>query len=926
MPITNLVLRGISRAVSDINTPDGGTAELINAVVENNEIRPISAPTPLNITIPGDLLAIQVVEGGEKVFISATSQGGTTQSDTWIYFTHEEEGEKAAFHIVGKYSGLSATVMDNVVVISAAFGMYYFLYRNGSYIELGQNPPFPKLSFGMRNEGMSLIEGDAFSAELDDNGVVTASQRRQIYETLRGWMERSMASARKRGLFQFPFFVRYALRLFDGSGHILHSAPILMNPSTDEVPFSAPATLLDGVGGLSGAKAWKLQLRSTESKLMLHSMASAEDVEKLKNWKDLISHIDIFVSQPIYSYKELTPDFNPFTAGEGFVDADAALTESQYRRRIDAPNYGYYAGQDEHTAIYGKLFPEDTPSTWEFALPSFTQEEQYDKVKSTSLFYRVCSIPIDELGTYAGSTWEDVPIEENALENLVTREVLRDDFNSHVNKRGGLTEVYNDRLILANMVFTPYGGYPLSTMRSYTPVLTYGQPSQSAAVLAKGRKKIVVHSEEETLGNVSKPQVSWWQYGFLYYPDPDAKEITIPAEYTDSEGEETLGYKTYSMTPHAALNGAYVFLGYPKRHIIPDGGENKLPDLPTLEVDTYYSEPQAVYQSVVGNPFQFPLEGITSIGSTPLIALTASSIEVSTGQFGDFPMYAFAEDGVWVLSIDKEGWISAPQLISNDVCLGRSMVVALNRPVVFGSKRGLMLIEGSKITCLSDNLLGPRSDTDLARIDETEFFGILDSAYSHESFIEFMSEPNAALAYDYAHNRVYITHPRALYCYVLSLQSLEFSKMTLDSYIAGVIPHYSGVYLATSSWGVNSGVSGVSKISTEVDTDGSGTRAQVVVVTRPIKFGTVGLKTIKHLLTRHNCEKGVGVLLYGSRDVGGDNSIGESAYGGYQLITSLRGRPYKYFILVLYAPEMTPQERISCVSFDWEQRFGNKFR
>ena len=330
---------------------------------------------------------------------------------------------------------------------------------------------------------------------------------------------------------------------------------------------------------------------------------------------------------------------------------------------------------------------------------------------------------------------------------------------------------------------------------------------------------------------------------------------------------------------------------------------------------TSYSAPSEVYQSVVGNPFVFPLEGITSIGKAPLIALTASTIEVSSGQFGDFPMYAFAKDGVWALGIDQEGWISAPQLISNDVCLGASMVAALNRPVVFGSKRGLMLIEGSKVSCLSDNLLGPRSEAvDLTSIDETECSNTLNSAYSHESFIDFMS--NAALAYDYAHNRIYITHPGALYCYVLSLQSLEFSKMTLGSYILNVIPHYSGVYLATL--GVDFKTRSVSKISTDVDTDGSNTKAQVVVVTRPIKFGTVVLKTIKHLLTRHNCEKGVGALLYGSRD--------ECGYGGYQLITSLRGRSYKYFVLVLYAPEMAPQERISCVSFDWEQRFSNKFR
>ena len=920
MPITDLVLRGISRAVSDVNTPDGSTAELINAVVENNEIRPISAPIPLNITIPGDLLAIQVIEGGNKVFISAASQGGTSANTTWIFFTDEEGFEMATHTIEGRYSGLKATVMDNVVVVSAAFGMYYFLYRDGVYVKLGQKPPFPKLMFTLQSNGLIARAEEVVLTErvsVGENGtrVISDDSLRQLYASASARIEKFIAGERKDGNFIFPFFVRYALRMFDGSGHILHSAPILMNPSSYKVPFSVPCSL-DKRNTGDYTWDWKMGLRGTSAKLQYHSMMSNEDIAGLAKWKDLVTHVDIFVSAPIYSNKEITVDYQP-TWDE--LDDDYGLSESQYRRQIKFADYGYYSGQEgEEKAVIGStLYPEAEGARpeWEMVIPAYTQEEQYDVVKSTSQFYLLSSIPIEELSTLNASSWEDVAIEEGTLDALVNRPVLKDDFNSHVSKNSSVMEVYNDRLILANMGYTPYAGYPLSTMRPYINREVYRDSVRTATTLRKGGDVITVQSEEEQLGGAAnQPQISWLPQGFYYYPDADAKEITIPTMFDDS-ADTTKGYKTYELTPHNSLNGAYLFLGYPGRKTLPESGN----DLPQPSFTTSYSAPSEVYQSVVGNPFVFPLEGITSIGKAPLIALTASTIEVSSGQFGDFPMYAFAEDGVWVLGIDKEGWISTPQLISNDVCLGASMVAALNRPVVFGSKRGLMLIEGSKVSCLSDNLLGPRSEaTSLERIDDTELYTPLDNAYSTESFIDFMSKPNAALAYDYAHNRLYITNPRSTYCYVLSLQSLEFSKMTLGSYIVGVIPHYSGVYLATQGWGVASEERGVSKISTDVDTDGSDTKTQVVVVTRPIKFGTVGLKTIKHLRTRHNCKKGVGVALYGSRE--------ESGYGDYHLITSLRGRAYKYFVLLLYASEMTPQERISCVSFDWEQRFGNKFR
>lgn len=906
MPITNLVLRGISRAVSDINTPDGATAELINAVVENDEIRPITAPALLEgVTIKGQLLAIQQIEDNRRVFISATSQGGTSQNETWIHFTDSEGGELATHSISGKYSDLSATVMDNVVVVSAAFGMYYFIYRDGRYIALGQRPPFPKLSFGLVSNGMtsdSIDEIQMSETEFAD-GVITDSGLRQLYAAAQAKIAKFLSDCRENNHFVFPFFVRYALRLFDGSGHILHSAPILINPSSDEVPFSLPCELIEGTS-VTGFKKWELGLRGTSASLQFHSMSSQEDIEALKKWRDLVTHIDIFASAPIYSYKELTPDYQP-TPDE--YDTEVGLSESQYRRKVRLENYGAFYGRSEYKNIGNILYPEESHPEWELVLPSYTQEKQYEEVTSTSLFYHICSLPIDELGTYNNSSWEDVPIEGNALENLVTRRVLSDDYDSHVGKRGGVMEVYNDRLVLANMAFSPFDGYPLSTMRPCISRDTLGKDDdiifQSAVVLHKGIRRITVHSPAEDLTDVNKPQISGLPYGFYYYPDTDAKEITIPT-LIEGLGEGTPGYKTYELTPHPTLNGAYLFLGYPKRKSLPDIGDD-LPD-PSSDTDRVYGRSQDVYQSVAGNPFRFPLEGITSIGNTPVISLIASSIEVSTGQFGDFPMYAFTEDGVWVLSLDKEGWIVSQRLISNDVCLGKSTVVALNRPVIFGSPRGLMLLEGSKITCLSDVLLGPRmgvaSLPDIERVEG--YYPLLLATESHESFNSFLAK-EAFFTYDYAHNRVLIMNPTSTYAYVLSLSSLEFSKVAVPIF-SSAISHYSGAYLQ--------GEQGLYKIRFDVDTEGDETKVPVIAITRPVKFGDMNLKSIKRMLTRHNSSDSIGMVLYGSR---GDAT--------FHRVTSLYGRAYKYYIIALFG-QMTPQERITCITVDWDSKFTNKLR
>jgi hypothetical protein len=396
--------------------------------------------------------------------------------------------------------------------------------------------------------------------------------------------------------------------------------------------------------------------------------------------------------------------------------------------------------------------------------------------------------------------------------------------------------------------------------------------------------------------------------------------MTIPTKFHEN-AETVKGYKTYELTPHNSLNGAYLFLGYPEWD--PDRPQG-LPisgnDLPEPTENQYYSEPRTIYQSQVGNPFAFPLDGITSIGNAPLIALVASNIEVSTGQMGDYPMYAFTKEGIWILNISEEGWISTPQLISHDVCLDRDAIVALNRPVVFASKRGLMLLEGSKISCLSDTLLGPRQDIEhilegmkeVAKLDKHRTS--LEQAKSEESFLDFLSGEftgsggrTAFFAYDYPNNRLLIMHPQKLYAYVLSLSSLEFSKVSLWSTVSRAINAYDGVYLQVDSK--------VMKLSKDVDTDGANAE-NVIIITRPIKFGSSALKTIKRMLLRHNCDdpSWVGIMPYGSRD-------GNTYYP----ITSLRGRSYKYFVFAILG-EMKPSERLTALSFDWESRFTNKLR
>ena len=915
MPISDLVFRGITRAVSDINTSDGSTAELINAVVENNELRPapFSLDPRYDFGIPGKLLAIHSLSDGEEVIISEEfdeDDGWRLVFDRLIQEPDYVEAERinivALPHEV-RESG-RVDILGNVVIYSSTSYTYYILYKEGEYIWLGERPPFPRLSFSVINSNTHISEEAEMTINLALYDIMRPEDNSLIRSTAHAQINQFLSWSRENGRFVFPFFVRYALRMSDGT-HILHSAPILINPSTQQIPFSVQLTSVptEGWSG-NGARTIKMRTQGYSVKLEYKGISgNSSEVNELANWSDIVTHIDIFISQPIYSYAD--------------ARFDSELKSNSYSSLVQPirDNFGVSALRTGMVKIKDFIYTDENFPN-ELILPAYSTEEQYNEVENTSLFYLVHSIPLSEFIAAPDFAWEEIPLEDDVLNRLPNCPVLEDDFGSHVSKYGATSEVYNQRLTIADMTFKPYDGYPLFTMRQSTSgvsgsVVRELRKGKVITVLQKGERRIVVESNYQDVSDLDFVSTPNKIYGYYYYPDPDAREMYVPISDTQ--------YQRLKLIEHTGLNGAYAFASYPVVNMpaIPE-----FTAIPSPTQANTYRELSTVYQSQVGNPFHFPLEGITAIGNTRLIALIASSIEVSTGQVGDFPMYAFCEDGVWALSISKEGWISSPQLISNDVCLGRSAIVALNRPVIFATDRGLMLLEGSKITSLSDTLLGPRMD--ISNISSAvhpfqEYLVTLDFATSVESFVDFLSgkisnagpQTPAFFVYDHPNNRVLIMRPDKNYAYVLTLSNMEFSKMVLPMRISHSINHYSGVYLQAANPNVaDPNKRRLGKLNGDIDADGDTRGTPVIVITRPIKFGDMSLKSIKRMLTRHNCELGVKTILYGSRD--GIN---------YSRLTSLRGRPYRYYILALFA-SMTQQERISAVSIDWERRFTNKLR
>ena len=356
--------------------------------------------------------------------------------------------------------------------------------------------------------------------------------------------------------------------------------------------------------------------------------------------------------------------------------------------------------------------------------------------------------------------------------------------------------------------------------------------------------------------------------------------------------------------------------------------------------------PNTIAMSSVANPFHFPSSNFKDIGRAEVIGIAANTLDVSSGQWGQYPLYVFCSDGIIAVMIDGEGKFGGIQAVSADVLrepigLSRPTLVQTGQMLMFLTRRGVMAIAGTKIQCVSEAMEGRHFNT----IRE-----LPDAGQNVGSFVSFIRESSddtdfrdyaasAFLAYDYAHNRVLVIRPDRDYQYVYALKTGMWSKEIIYTNLANLQVSdmhlnddkgFGGVVKPLQVKPIGAAVNNYTEMYLQ-DRDSWLYRTMGVAgenntkqlyqygyfVSRPIRFGTDEYKTITRLLHRYThyaVGSNVKLALYGSRD--------GVRYGR---INTIRGMSYQYFIFVIFT-YLKPNERYSYVSVDFETRLTNKLR
>ena len=793
--------KGITNVPSDALCSDNTLEESLGMIYEDGEHRVIQRPVVKMTTSSNvyDVLYIHNYNDKKRYIVSVFRQ--TPTAGTYLGWGVVNQGvlePSGNFGIATpSHNDFSITSVGKTLIVADSNGMHYYLWDidNDTYKDIGDIPS-PNVEFYLTDKGsrmgashtpLYITSSNSYRGIIwEPNGTIDGwriaedATQQEYNDLVVGLYSKNIKVIKQKKCFCEPFFVRTALELYDGSyTHI--SQPILLFPSI----YTNSYGVIDR---------YSVTLSIITYAFELHY----KNKSHLEDWGDVVKDVVVFITDDISIYdtaidqRMIQRISSPALIHNG-IYRDSGTTLSTYHGNTVSENT--IEGMDNYFILNqrGETSGHSTNTD---------HDEVINEIKARSVFYKLCGI---------GRNYEDVDhniaekIDAHTLENITTQEQLEsDDYFSRSKLLPEFLYAYNSRLNIANVrrsMFEGYGffmPYDNSTPSTYTFYVT---------IRTDDGTRIVRHIESNTY----QKQGIWF-----YYPDSRATHVMI------YKGQDCI--LDENLTEHPYLNGAYYFKGLPS---------DSEPETPINAVAPTYTTPDPEYlpnyiiTSEVNNPFVFKAEGYYKVGTGKIKGMSTITQALSEGQFGQFPLLVFSESGIWALSVASTGFYSSIHPMSREVCNNVKSITQTDGAVFFSSDKGLMVIVGNQVKCVSEQLLG-KENTTYAVANMGNFQDFLKTCY---------------IAYDYRDSLLWIfSNNSASYCYVYSIKSGTFGKYNFHcGYVVNDYPDY----LMVQGGGGKSCYSLIDRKNINLD---NGDPYSGTLISRPMKLeNALALKSIMQI-------------------------------------------------------------------------------
>ena len=856
-----VILKGLTHSPSDYDCQDGELATCLNLINEDGALHPIHQPVVAeqNITLDADdtIELVHKVTHDEAIHSHYIIR---KSDDTWYWMEKGGDGTKNPIDLNGFHVN-AVTAVGNIVNFVGETSIKYLYWIDDNY-QLFDRDNF---NYGIK---IDCKEFDFHGG----SGEISLGDEFWDYVTYKG----SSSDRKITGM-----NVNQVSKVFNMFDAVVNKT--LSNKGKQWQKYFvfgvAAIRLYDGTH-YSISNIFKLDYSSSTLASVrvdpynkrfwligptIATWTISANIDNLDKMSNLIQGIDIFLSK-----------------AESFVNLESAAAK--------------YVVPELNDKDQGEMF---------FTMMS--GREAAKAIDSLS-FYHSLFISKDEIG-------KELQLKrvEGTEESLSLANLYRSDLG------GKCAITYNNRLHVGNVK----EGYNVDLISNITPALSNlpngAQLNTEGIVRVKASNKEFWCKVDDLLARI---------YYFVCVPILNVSEITFYKKTGTSSFEKS------TVNLHSSETTAFSF------YVAGEGKENvpqfTLPWENSSEeewnnivskYENYKTNTNALPYSYVvkvseaENPLIFPAKNSVQVGSSIINALAANTRPISEGQFGEAPLYAFTDEGVWVLMLGEEGTYIARQPANRDICSNPKGILQIDDAVLFPTERGIMMQRGRESECITDALddypfdflsIYSHSTKDKTYPNKLLATGsIPESDVKYIHFRKYLEEAN--MIYDYYDSRIIVFNPNYTYAYVYSLKSKMWG--TMHNVFNKRVNIYPESY-ATNKEGK------ILDVYVKEPTES----VPFFLCSRPLTLGQEVYKTMFDCITRgyfSSIQAGkCGMVLFGSNDLVNWYYISSSVD---IFLRSLVGSPYKYFRIALIG-KLAPNESISGLSTAFQERLQNKLR
>lgn len=890
--------KGMTTVPSGLLSEDSELVESRNFIYRNGEMKPIQKPVKIGaVSADQEIKFIHKTAGYENVI--------TYDGSSSVYWYKKENGTigscEGSFNVGTVYD---INAVGNTLVVATEKGLHYLLFKSGKYKDLGTELPIPEFHpwFTISNKLMQgrspatlygctscaktkygyyvdedgkpyVVEGHTKPDEVGSAaGIVNTlsdyykislpydddqeyiDKVKTFHESLQGHVAEAINIAKENNKFVGSFFIRFALKLFDGS-YARISNPIAC------YPIIRRGGIIRGLyWNTLDDYQWDYIVKSGRHdywgtfmyQIYYGDLGYIARINNISDWTDIVKELVVFASD----------DVLPFDVEQYYELVDAP--DMYGRLRYD--NYGNAAYNSEDVkfipcggVVDNSLDPPDSATDEKISAANTliapseykTDSQIRDELITKSQFYKLFSIKAtdsEKLNWNSHSASEIMP--SKVVANLTNQEQLpKDDYYGWCSMAAKSLYSYNSRLNVFDMERSPWKGFNFFTAETYSQY--------------KSLYKFYVHISSNTIDtwveSDSGKMADDAAHGWFYYPDPNASEVLV---YKKDAQQGFL----VQLTTHPYLNGSYCFIDLPGVSSF----TNVLGDvtLPTIDTSAREILDSQIFTSVVNNPFVFEASGDNTVGTGSILGIVANVEPISQGQFGQYPLFVFTTDGIYAMAVSSEGLYSSIYPMSREVCDNADSITQTDRLAFFTSKKGLMAVSGGTVYPMSELMVG-RSPRNFSSLDV--------------SFIKFLSK--CKIAYDYRGGLLWIFSEKdgekLQWQYVFNMTDKTFATVDYGLLCKAIINDYPDNLIQVSNGDVYSLTS-----KPEINEDEN--VYEGYFTTRPLKLGSsLLIKSIRKI--KHFIDTDEGKL---DLEVWGSNNT-----RNWQKLTSLLGKPWTFFTL-----------------------------